>query len=313
MEDYPKTLQEFEKRFSTEDACREYLFQLRWPNSFCCPRCNHGKAWSIGQGLFKCIKCNYKVSIIAGTIFEGTRKPLSVWFKAIWWIVSQKNGASALGLHRILGLGSYETAWSWLHKMRRAMVRHGRDRLSGEIEVDEAYIGGKKSGKRGRGALGKTLVIIMAQIDGKHIGRIRLQRVMDASAENLEHAIKNAVLPWSVVRTDGWNGYNHLSSLNYSHKIVRDDADVGNNLLPRCNRVAALLKRWLLGTHQGAISHEHLDYYLDEYTFRFNRSTSRYRGKLFYRFLQQAVITNPVPYSQVAKGVRGRKPVNHNI
>lgn len=313
MEDYPKTQLEFESRFPSEEACREYLFKLRWPEKFQCPRCSHEKSWSLGNGLFKCACCNYKTSVIAGTIFEGTHKSLTLWFRAIWWIIGQKNGASALGVQCILGFGSYETAWSWLHKLRRAMVRSGRDRLSGTVEVDESYVGGKKSGKRGRGAAGKALVVIVVEVDGTRIGRIRLRRVRDASAESLEDAIQRTVEPGSVVWTDGWNGYNGLDRLGYIHEVVREEADVGSSLLPHCHRVASLLKRWMMGTHQGGISHDHLDYYLDEYTFRFNRRTSRSRGKLFYRLLQQAVITDPTPYNQLIKGVRGPKKVEHNM
>jgi transposase-like protein len=304
MEDYPRTLSELEKRFSTEEDCRDYLFKLRWPAGYRCPRCGHDKAWPIGSVLFQCTECDYKASVTAGTIFESTRKPLTLWFRATWWVTSQKTGASALGLQRILGLGSYETAWTWLHKLRRAMIRPGRDRLSGEIEVDETYIGGERPGKRGRGAPNKALVVIAAQADGKGIGRIRLRRVPDASASSLEEAVKNAVEPGSVIRTDGWRGYNQLNDFGYKHQIVRDKADVGDNLLPRCHRVAALLKRWLMGTHQGAVSHYHLDYYLDEYTFRFNRRKSRHRGKLFYRLLQQAVMTEHFPYDKLVKKVR---------
>jgi transposase-like protein len=193
------------------------------------------------------------------------------------------------------------------------MVRPGRDRLAGTIEVDETYIGGEKPGKRGRGAEGKALVLIAAQKDGKRIGRIRLRRVMDASAGSLQPAISEAVEPGSVVRTDGWKGYNSLDQQGYVREIARKQADVGENLLPLCNRVASLLKRWLLGTHQGAVSHEHLDYYLDEYTFRFNRRTSRYRGKLFYRLIQQATAAEPVTYSALVKNARGPNTKKHHI
>ncbi len=308
MEDYPRTLAQLEERFSTEEACRRYLFQLRWPNGFRCLKCGHEKAWPVKEVLFECASCHYKASVTAGTIFESTRTPLTKWFRAIWLVTSQKNGASALNIKRVLGLGSYRTAWTWLHKLRRAMVRPGRDRLSGTIEIDETYVGGEKSGKRGRGAEGKALVVIAAQEDGNRIGRIRLQRVPDASGTSLEGAVQQAAEPGSVVRTDGWSGYNGLNSLGYVHEVIRRDASVGEDLLPLCHRVASLLKRWLIGTHQGGISHEHLDYYLDEYTFRFNRRTSRYRGKLFYRLLQQAVATDPSPYKQMILNVRGRKP-----
>ena len=310
MKDYPKTLIELEQCFSTEEACREYLFQLRWPEGFRCPVCDHIEVWRLKGGLFKCKACRHKTSVIAGTLFEGTRKTLVLWFRAIWWVTSQKNGASALGVQRIIGLGSYETAWTWLHKLRRAMVRPSRDRLSGTIQVDETYIGGEKPGKRGRGAAGKTLVLIAAQEDGNITGRIRLKQIADASAKSLERAIQETVEPDAEVKTDDWNGYNGLKSLGYKHRVVRKTADVGDNLLPLCHREAALLKRWLTGTHQGAVSHEHLGYYLDEYTFRFNRRTSRYRGMLFYRLLQNAVALDAVPYQDIAKGVRGRKPQN---
>lgn len=213
MEDYPKTLPDFERRFPSEQACRDYLFQLRWPNGFHCPNCGHEKAWAVGTVLFQCARCDHQVSVTAGTIFHATRKPLKSWFRAIWWLVGQKNGASALGLKNIFGLGSYRTAWSWLHKLRRAMVTPARDRLAGTIEVDETYVGGEKSGKRGRGAAGKTLVMIAAEIDGKNIGRIRLRRVPDASGKSLEHAEREAAADKSVIRTDGWSGYSGLSAL----------------------------------------------------------------------------------------------------
>lgn len=308
MEDYPRSLAELESRFSTEEACRDYLFQLRWPAGFRCPRCEHGKAWPVKSVLFECARCHYKVSVTAGTIFDRTRTPLTQWFRVIWWVVSQKNGASALSLHRVMGIGSYKTAWTWLHKLRRAMVRPGRERLSGVVEVDETYVGGEKSGKRGRGAEGKALVVIAAQEEENRIGRIRLSRVPDATQESLQRAIEQMVEPGSTVRTDGWRGYSRVSSLGYLHKVVRREAAVGDDLLPLCHRVAGLLKRWLVGTHQGAISHEHLDYYLDEYVFRFNRRTSSYRGKLFYRLLQQAVATDATPYKEIVRQVRGRKP-----
>jgi transposase-like protein len=311
MEDYPRTLEELEHEFASEKACAQYLYQLRWPNGFVCPRCGGTKSWATKRGLWTCAGCDRQVSVTSGTVFERSRFPLTTWFRAIWWVTSQKSGASAKGLQRILGLGSYKTAWTWLHKLRRAMVRLGRDRLKGTVEVDETYVGGAKHGKRGRGAEGKTLVFVAAEIDGKCIGRIRLLRIRDASAESLDAAVSQAIESGSTVRTDGWIGYNNLDRLGYVREIVRKSADVGDNLLPRCNLVASLLKRWLLGTHQGAVSHEHLAYYLDEYTFRFNRRTSHHRGKLFYRLVQQAAAVESVPYSGLIKHVRG--PRNHKM
>jgi transposase-like protein/predicted RNA-binding Zn-ribbon protein involved in translation (DUF1610 family) len=292
---------EFEEWFKSEQACRDYLFRLRWPNGFICPNCGHNKFWLKSRELYQCIECNYQASLIAGTIFQGTRKPLQTWFRAMWYVTNQKQGVSAMGLQRVLGLGSYHTAWTWLHKLRVAMVRPGRNRLTGAVEVDETDIGGKKPGKRGRGAKDKALVFIAAQLDGQRIGRIRLSRIDDASACSLERAIQKTIEPGTIIQTDDWNGYNNLSALNYLHNVIRKDAHIGDNLLPRANLVASLLKRWLLGTHQGAVRHTHLDYYLDEFTFRFNRRTSRSRGKLFYRLMQQSISVEPV----IAKQFKG--------
>jgi transposase-like protein len=226
--------------------------------------------------------------------------PLTLWFRAMWQVTSQKNGMSALGLQRVLGLGSYKTAWAMLHKLRRAMVRPGRDRLDGVVEVDEAYWGGEESGAIGRGAEEKALIIVAAEEDGKGIGRIRLRTIPDTSRESLHGFIRTAIAPGSTVRSDGWRAY--LGLEGYVHdRHVQSQQEEGEHLLPRVHRVIALLKRWLLGTHQGAIGKQHLDDYLDEFTFRFNRRTSRSRGKLFYRLAQQAVQVGPVPFAALIK------------
>jgi hypothetical protein len=138
-EDYPRTLQELERRFSTEKACREYLFDLRWPDGFRCPRCDVRKSWTLQSGRVQCADCGYQVSTTAGTVFQDTRTSLTVWFRTMWWLTSQKNGVSAVALQRVLGWGSYQTAWTCLHKLRRAMIRPGRERLAGVVEVDESY------------------------------------------------------------------------------------------------------------------------------------------------------------------------------
>lgn len=306
-EDYPRTLLEFEDRFRTDDLCRAYLAQVRWPNGFCCRRCGPGQAWHTSRELWQCRACGAPVSATAGTIFHRSHLPLRVWFRAIWWITNQKSGVSALGLQRTLGLGSYETAWACLHKLRRAMVRPGREQLAGEVEVDETFVGGveKGGGKRHRGT--KALVIVAAEVRGRGSGRIRLQQIPDASEESLVSFVQRTVVPGAVVITDGWAAYPGLTRLGYVHKprVVRTSVETASTLLPRVHRVAALLKRRLLGTHQGRVSREHLGYYLDEFTFRFNRRLSHHRGKLFYRLLQQAVMVDPAPYSSL---VRQRKP-----
>jgi transposase-like protein len=308
-EDYPRTILELEDNFSTEEACRNYLIRLRWPEGFVCPRCGEKAGWSASRGRVICGACRYQASVTAGTIFEGPHKPLRLWFRAIWHVTSQKNGASAVGLQRILGLGSYQTAWTWLHKLRRAMVRPGRERLSGRVEVDETYIGGQESGVDGRQTERKSLVVIGAEEDGRGIGRIRLARVPAATKQSLQGFVQQVIEPGSVVHTDGFAAYRGLKALGYQHEITvlqdEPEPDAAVRLLPRVHRVASLVKRWLLGTHQGAVSPEHLDYYLDEYTFRFNRRTSRSRGKLFCRLLQQAVQVNPVPYKAIVGGKQG--------
>ena len=315
VDEFPITLSDLEERFATEEACLAYLYRLRWPEGFACPRCEGDKVWMSKRGLLVCSNCEYQVSIKAGTIFQGTRSPFVMWFRAAWWVTGQKNGASALGLQRILGLGSYETAWTWLHKFRRAMVRPGRDRLAGRVEVDETYLGGPEEGVYGRGAQKKALIVVAAQEDGKGIGRIRMRRVKDASADSLHAFICDSVRPGSAVQTDGWRGYAGLEEKGYKHETTKVSRrkEAASDLLPRVHRVVSLLKRWLMGTHQGAVSHEHLDYYLDEYAFRFNRRTSRHRGKLFYRLLQQAVQTEPAPYESMVKHVRCQKRTKHNM
>ena len=301
MEDYPKTLLEFEERFATEEACMDYLFDMKWPGGFACPRCGYADAWTTARCLRHCRQCGHQASVLTGTIFQDTKKPLRLWFRAIWHLTSQKYGANALGLQRVLGLGSYRTAWTWLHKLRVAMVRPGRERLSGLVEVDETFVGGPKPGKRGRGASGKTLVLIMVEVKGTKMGRIRLKKLKDGSADSIHPALQECVAPGSIISTDDWNGYHGIQKLGYVREIVREESVLGEGLLPRANRVAALLKRWLLGTYQGRVEGSHLDYYLDEFTFRFNRRTSGSRGKLFYRLMQQAVAVGPV----LARDIQG--------
>lgn len=310
-EDYPKHMLEMEQRFGTEDACRQYLIQLRWPNGFVCPACQGKAGWLDRRHRWTCQACRRQSTVTAGTIFEGTHLPLSVWFRAAWLVTSQKSGASALGMQRVLGLGSYETAWSWLHKFRRAMVRPGRDRLTGPVEVDEAFIGGVTPGAPGRDGEDKAMVVIAAEEEGNGIGRIRLGRVPDASSPSLHGFIQNAITPGSLIHTDGWAPYRGLEKLGYSHAatpLKGKGKTAAVNLLPRVHRVAALLKRWLLGTHQGAVGPNHLDYYLDEFTFRFNRRRSASRGKLFFRLLEQAVQVEPVTYDQIIHGRSKHKP-----
>ncbi len=225
---------------------------------------------------------------------------------AMWLVTDQKQGASALGLQRVLGLGSYQTAWTWLHKLRRAMVRPGRERLCGRVEVDETYVGGpEQGGKRGRGTENKEIVAIAVEIHSpKGFGRVRMQRIPDVSGISLVPFVRGAVESDSEILTDGWRGYNDLPKHSYKHSktVLSETGDPAHVAMPGVHRIASLLKRWLLCTHQGAVSGKHLDYYLDEYTFRFNRRTSGSRGMLFYRLMQQAVMAVSLPYRQIVNG-----------
>jgi transposase-like protein len=300
--DYPRTFQEMDQWFRGDKACREYIRRLRWPAGFICPRCGvSGEPWIMSNRLLRCRSCHARTSLIAGTIFEGTRKPLRTWFMAMWFVTSQKNGVSALGLQRVLGLGSYETAWTWLHKLRRAMVRPGRDCLSGTVEVDETYVGGPEKDKWGRKIDSKAIVAVAAEENGQGIGRIRLRRIEDVSAASLLPFVRSAVVPGATIHTDGWSGYAGLKTAGYPHQVsfINASPDPAHEVMPRVHKVASLLKRWLLGTHQGGIQRQHLDYYLDEFTFRFNRRRSNARGLLFHRLAEQAVAVGPAPYRTI--------------
>ena len=299
-EDYPRTLPELERRFSTEEACRKYLFALRWPDGFVCPRCGGKKAWTMCRGLTLCAKCRHQSSVTAGTVFQDSHVPLTVWFRTMWYVTSQKSGISAINVWRMLGLGSYITAWTMLHKLRRAMIRPGRNRLDGIVEVDETYWGSKEEGVIGRLTKDKAIVIVAAQEDGAGIGRIRMRCIPDVTKASLHGFIAESIEPGSTVRTDGLHAYLGLKGYVHDRKVQGSQSG-DDHLLPRVHRVVSLLKRWLLGTHQGAIGQEHLDDYLNEFTFRFNRRKSRSRGKLFYRLAQQAVQVEPTLYSSLVK------------
>ena len=304
--DYPRTMQEFDEWFPNEEACVEYLRRLRWPEGFHCPNCGKDKAWLTGRGLLRCASCQRQTLVIAGTLFEGTRKPLRTWFQAMWYITSQKYGGNALGLKRVVGFGSYQTAWTWLHKMRHAMVRPGRDRLSGKVEVDETYVGGVETGVRGREIEKKAIVVIAVEVHEPFgFGRVRLRQVPDVSGASLVPFVCEMIEPGSEVLTDGWGGYNTLVEHNYLHSktvLSSSSDDPAHVLMPGVHRIAALLKRWLLGTHQGAVSSKYLDYYLDEYTFRFNRRSAQARGLLFYRLVEQAVHVEHISRNQIILG-----------
>lgn len=260
-----------------------------------------------------CSVCGARTSVTSGTIFDRTRTPLTVWFTACWLFATAKDGISALSLKRVLEIGSYQTAWAMLHRLRSVLVRPARERLSGTVEVDETYIGGEEpelSGGRAKGK--KVLTAIAVEVrEPRGFGRCRMAPVADASGAALEAFVTDSVEPGTRVVTDGWMGYHGLSKLGYNHerrsqRAARAAGEDPNQLLPGPHRVASLAKRWLLGTHQGAVGDAHLIQYLDEFVFRFNRRQSRSRGMLFYRVLELAIEHKPVRYQELVATRRPR-------
>jgi transposase-like protein len=307
--DFPSIYRDFVKMFPDDSACAAYLERLRWPNGFVCPACEQQhEPWRAGRGRLVCSACRHQCTVTAGTIFDKTRTPLTTWFDAAWHFTTAKNGMSAKTLERMMGI-SYQVAWHMLHRFRVAMVRIPRELLSGEVEVDETMIGGiEEGGKRGRGTH-KEIVVIAVEIKRpKGFGRIRMRHVPDASAKSLVPFVREMIVPGSRVCTDGWRGYSGLSH-GYEHRptILTASGDPAHIAMPGVHQIASLLKRWLLGTHQGAFSTEHLQSYLEEFTFRFNRRTSSSRGQLFRRLLEQAVVTQPVTQANTLHGYH-KKP-----
>jgi hypothetical protein len=306
--DYPRNWNEFLGWFASEEACLTYLEKLRWPGGFACPACGAvGVPYRSSRVRLMCRGCGHQSTVTAGTIFDKTRTPLRVWLAGAWYATNQKQGVSALGLQRVLGLGSYQTAWTMLHRFRRAMVRPEREKLQGLVEVDETYLAitdrqepAAVQGKRSSTA--KVLVAVAVEIhQPRGFGRIRLARIPDSSAASLEPFVKTVVQPGAVVRTDGSAAYRALDELGFDHesRVQLGSITPPHVSLAGVHRVAALLKRWILGTHHGALQPEHLDAYLEEFVFRFNRRSSKSRGMLFFRLLQQAVATGPVTYDDV--------------
>jgi transposase-like protein len=302
--DFPGTWQAFEAWFPDDKACRVFLARVRWPDGFRCPSCDWTEAWVTGRGLWMCRRCGRQTSVTAGTIFHRSHYPLRVWFAAMWFVCAQKNGVSALGVQRVLGFGSYRTAWTWMHKLRRAMVRPDRDRLGGpdvSVEIDQTFIGGRTQGRGGLRYANKSEVVIA--VERQHprgLGRARLGRI-DTSLrrDELHDFIARNIATGTILYSDGDPAYTRSTQrlhLRHERIVLQSSPNPAHELLPAVHRVASLLKRWLAGTLHDGQSADHLDYYLDEFTFRFNRRTSRSRGLLWYRLVQQAVNTDPHPY-----------------
>ena len=313
-DDLPGDLMEFARRFSDEDACEEVLRRWRYGDqTFRCPACGHTKAWYLAtRRLDECCGCGRQTSLTAGTVFHGTRRPLSKWFFAMFLFVSSKQGVSALELARQIGV-SYPTAWTWLHKLRSALGLRSMQLLHGLVEVDETYEGGVEHGKTGRGSVAKALIGGAVEIarDDRGYGRARLRVIPDASAATLKSLLQQTVEPGASVLTDGWHGYSTQATEGFTHYAV-DVATSGkeaHEVLPGVHRVFSLMHRVLLATHQGAVSKKHLQRYLDEFAFRFNRRRSASRGLLFQRLLSAAVMARPPAYWEILGRQDARTPL----
>lgn len=310
---FPKSMAEFEERFRTEAACRAYLFQVRWPTGWRCPRCAAGGGWRNERGLIECRRCGRQTSLTAGTLFHATKSPLRLWFKAIFLMVAQKNGVSAKTLQHLLGV-SYPTAWTWLQKLRRAMASRPHMPLAGAVEVDDAYLGGYRKGEPGRrkGGGSKDLLVVAVEDKGHAMGRVRLTRVRDHTGHSFNETVERHVARGSRVRTDGLASYRGLPLRGYPH----DPHVIGKNkaraveLLPHAHRVISLLKRWLLGTHQGAARSKHLEGYLEEFEFRFNRRTAKHRSLLFERLVGFATTNQAQPYWRIIQRTNPDQPLH---
>lgn len=303
-EEFPKNLVDFIGKFATEEACQTYLLKIRWPDGFVCPACGDSKSWVTTRGRNHCSSCGRQTSPTAGTILHNSRVPLKKWFLAMWLVCTQKTGLSAKGLQRELDLGSYKTAWLMLQKLRQAMVRVGRDRLVGTVKVDETYVGGAEEGVRGRELIKKALVVIAVELEGRKMGRVRLSHIPDASGRSLVGFVAGCVEKGSLVHTDGWKGYIALKEAGYRHRVThtRGDDEVAAGVFAHVHLVASLLKRWLRATHQGSVGHKHLQRYLDEFAFRFNRRRSRHVGKIFHRLAEQLVLRQAQTYQDIVNG-----------
>jgi len=296
MKEYPQTQEEFDERFATEEACRDYLWRVRWPRWFQCPRCHRSAHRpAAGSSFHYCTECGHQASVTAGTLFERTHMSLTTWFRGIWRVADPKWPVNALALQRVLGLGSYRTAWTWLHKLRRVMVHLRHDRLSDRVEVHLTSLAGPGVRIPGVRTREGPLIAIAAEVKRGLIGHVRIEPI---AVDGLRTFVSRAVEPCSVVITDGADvdGYTGLDGADYTHRRVRQYS--------RAQQVASALRTWLPDAHHGGVSGKHLSYYLDEFTFRFNHRACRSQGKLFHHLIQRAVRVKPVHYGDVVEGAR---------
>ncbi len=309
---YPRSAGEFQAWFRADADCLDYLEWLRWPGGFTCPGCGHAGGWRLGDACFECAGCGSRTSVTAGTVFDRTRTPLTVWFTACWMFATQKDGVSALSLQRALQIGSYQTAWAMLGRLRSVLVRPGRDRLSGTVEVDETCLGGQVPGLRGGRAKGKKVLtgIAVEVKEPRGIGRCRMAILAGGSSASLHPFVTGHAGPGATVITDAWMGYHGLagSATPASGAASGPRAPAATTRASCCPPCTAS-PRWPsggCGTHQGSADEAHLPGYLNEFVFRFNRRRSRSRGMVFYRVLELAMGHGPVRYRDLIASRRPR-------
>lgn len=303
MAEFPRSLIEFQRRFPDERACAAYLAQARWPNGFRCPSCGYAKGWELSTKAFtfECAACSKQTSVTAGTIMHGSKLSLTTWFWAAWLIATHSNGISARQLRNQLGLGSYKSAWLLCAKLRRAMVAPGRTLLAGLVEVDETTIPLRckedpPAGGHGRSPQGKMLVAGAVEVHGGRPGRVRLGAIEDASAESLHAFVAANIKAGTTARTDGWRGYPGAPGVTHEPHVIGPMA--AHLVLPWTHRVFANLKRWALGVYHG-LRRKHLQSYIDEFAFRFNRRHTRHAA--FRSLLGIAVAKMPTTYNMLIK------------
>ena len=294
--DFPKTATEFEKRFATEEDCRAHWIQTRWGGTPACARCNSTRVWTIRGGTtFECADCGHQTSLTSGTLLEKTHKPLKMWFRAVFEISTHRTGISAKDLQRIMGFGSYKTAWTWLHKLRAALVRPDREPLGPFVQMDEALVGGK-------GGPHKELVLVAAEDDG----RVRLAHAENNDDDTLKLFVEGRIATDASVVTDGHAGYNgeSLGKRTHDKKIQTKAERAENDAVQSCHWTISLLKRWLLGTHAGGVRDKHLQAYLDEFTFRYNRRKTKGTVRIAARVLEGVVAHGPRTMRQIIDETR---------
>jgi len=282
---FPRTALEFEERFASEDDCRAFWVRARWNGCVTCQACGASKVWPLRGGeLYECAQCSHQTSLTSGTLLAGTRKPFKAWFRAIFEISVHRHGISAKDLQRIMGFGSYKTAWTWLHKLRRALVRPGREPLSAIVQLDEGLVGGKGSEK--------SMVLVGAEPGG----RVRLAHAENNDEETLKRFADTQVAATAAVTTDGLASYNVRSLGQRPHEktVQTPEQKRESDAVQHCHWAISNLKRWLLGTHHGAVSGKHLQAYLDEFAFRYNRRKTKGVGRIAARVLENLVTFKPV-------------------